>query len=420
MNASAPRSIAVLVTPVLPEPGGSGRAWRAWDWLQELARDHHVHVVICDSSLRPHRLPDGYPARSVHWLCNGAVPTRRFSLLVGWAIPPLVIWSRRFAMDWIHSRSSAACMVELSRIAPPVARLVAFRLYTHDIACSIAHQLDMTTFEIDLDDLESATRDSVAGALWRLRRPIEAAMQMSASHQYRLLENSLPWRCARIWLAAEEDCETLRQRLPNASIAIRPNRIRAFSTAPRTAAPATLRVLFVGTLDYAPNEEGAIWLAEQIVPRLRDRLPRGWGVDIAGRHPSARLAARLARQPEVTLHVAPPDLGHLYASAAIVVIPLRAGGGTKLKTVEAVMHERVLVSTREGVRGLDLRNEEHCLIADSPADFATAIVRLASDARLADTLASSAHRHLAAHGHIDAQPHLRAPASETLTPNHEG
>lgn len=404
MTAAASRTSAVLVTPVLPVPGASGRAWRAWDWLQELARDHRVHVIVCDPDARPQPPPVGYPAESVHWL-GGLTPTRRFALLAGLAMPPLVAWSRKFAMGWMHRPASASGLADARAIASSVSRVLAFRLYTYDIACSLAREWGSPAVELDLDDLESATHRSVAAALWRLGRPLQAAIELSASLQYWMLEKRLSRQCARIWLAADEDCNALRHRLPNASIGIRPNRIRAVA-APRTALPATLRLIFVGTLDYPPNEEGALWLAEHVVPRLRSRLGRGWGVDIAGRNPSARLAARLARCPEVMLRADVPELGPLYADATIALVPLRAGGGTKLKTLEAVQHGCALVSTQEGVRGLGLRDDEHCLLAESPTAFADAIVRLASDMGLANRLAAAARDHLAVQGLIGASPPL--------------
>jgi glycosyltransferase involved in cell wall biosynthesis len=112
---------------------------------------------------------------------------------------------------------------------------------------------------------------------------------------------------------------------------------------------------------------------------------------VVGRHASSRLVAILNQTPQIEFLPDADSLTECYQTAQVIVVPLRAGGGTKLKTLEAFAHMRPVVSTAHGVRGLKVTSGEHYLAAETPTEFADAIFRLASDARLAERIALAGH-----------------------------
>jgi glycosyltransferase involved in cell wall biosynthesis len=149
-------------------------------------------------------------------------------------------------------------------------------------------------------------------------------------------------------------------------------------------------LLFVGTMGYHPNVEAACYCSETILPLIRREVP-ATRLLLAGAHPTRRVE-RLADLPGVTVTGYLPEVADAYRQAQVCVVPLRAGGGTRLKVLEAMAFGRPVVSTRVGCEGLDAVDGEHLLIADAPADFARQVVRLLTDPALRERLRWNARR----------------------------
>ena len=115
-------------------------------------------------------------------------------------------------------------------------------------------------------------------------------------------------------------------------------------------------------------------------------------VDLVGRAPGP-LVQRLAEgDPAVRLHADVEDLADFYAAADAVVAPIRAGGGTRIKLLEAFAHRVPVVTTPLGAEGLDVRDGIHVLLAETPAELAAACRRLRDDPALGDRLRAAAAR----------------------------
>ena len=144
------------------------------------------------------------------------------------------------------------------------------------------------------------------------------------------------------------------------------------------------------------TRDAALFFCSEVLPRLRAAAREPLRVLLVGTNPSARVRA-LARAGEVTVTGAVPALAEYYAAADAVVVPLRAGGGTRIKVLEAFSHRRPVVSTGAGAQGIDARRETHLLIADTPRAFAEQCVRLIQGPRLRRELATRAFRFVKAH-----------------------
>ena len=380
------RPIALLLTPVWPQPGVSGRALRAWDWLQTLSKDYQVHVLVDQT-----QMPDSsfeFPAAHV-W----PVPIRhvdwgrsRLFRMLGSVIPLLGLFDRRFVLDWAHWDIEPV-LAELSKqiSGRSVQRIVTFRFYLHDAATKVAQTFSRAQFELDMDDLESSTRASVSLSLLRMGRYREALRSMLSAIQYAALERWVIGAYQVIWLASADDCQALRTKA-STQVHCRPNRI---PSVPVTKSPSgqALQLLFVGTLNYPPNEEAVQTLICGVLPELRLVMRDPWRLCIVGRCASASLIQLLHEKPEVDYVGDAQNISPWYESSNIVLVPLRSGGGTKLKTIEAFAHARALVSTPHGVRGLGAVKDTHYLEAESPQAFAKAIVQLVQDQALSERIA---------------------------------
>jgi polysaccharide biosynthesis protein PslH len=175
--------------------------------------------------------------------------------------------------------------------------------------------------------------------------------------------------------------DQLRQQAPAARIEVVENGVdtRYFASSENPA--ASRRIVFVGAMDYFPNSDAAIFFANCIWPRVRTMLD-GAQLTIVGANPGAAVLA-LGELPGVKVTGMVPDVRPFYHGALAAVVPLRTGGGTRLKILEAMAAGVPVVSTPLGAEGLDVVNDKDVLLADS-GDAEGWANRLA---RLADSLA---------------------------------
>lgn len=159
---------------------------------------------------------------------------------------------------------------------------------------------------------------------------------------------------------------------------------------PSTAGEIDGRVVFVGSMDYMPNQDGIVYFVREVWPRIRQARPNAT-FQIVGRNPPVQVLA-LGAEPGVEVAGGVPDVRPHLAQAAVVVVPLLVGGGTRLKIYEAMASGKAVVSTTIGAEGLPLTPGEHFLQADTSEQFATAVARLLDDASLRAELGGAANR----------------------------
>jgi len=202
--------------------------------------------------------------------------------------------------------------------------------------------------------------------------------------------------CDAVLAVADEDRATLLGRAPDTRIGVVPNGVDTdyFSRAalvreragPLSFAGPTL--VFSGTLDFRPNVDALIWFAHEVLPRLRARRPE-LQLLVVGKRPAPALR-QLARAGLLTLTGEVPDARPYIAGATVYIVPMRIGGGVRLKLLEALALEAPVVSTRMGAEGVaGLCGGEHSLLADDPADFAAAVLRLIDDPALGRQLGAN-------------------------------
>lgn len=150
---------------------------------------------------------------------------------------------------------------------------------------------------------------------------------------------------------------------------------------PATTPEEQREILFLASLDWYPNQDALRYFATEILPRVRAKLPHV-GFEVAGRQPPPELAALVKQIPATTLHANLADIRPLVARAAAFVVPLRIGGGSRIKILEALAAGKAVVSTTVGAEGLQLTSGRHLLLADEPSDFAEHIVDILTQPEL--------------------------------------
>jgi glycosyltransferase involved in cell wall biosynthesis len=190
-----------------------------------------------------------------------------------------------------------------------------------------------------------------------------------------------------ITLTSSRDRDLVHQELPSARTRVIPNAVdvEAFRPNGTPRDPATL--LFLGAINYFPNTDGILHFMDAIFPRILASRP-DVKLQIVGMGPPESVLSRKAANVEITGYVEDP-LPYLDR-ATLVIVPLRIGGGTRFKVVEAMAKGKTIISTRLGSEGIDLEHERDVLFADTPDDFAAQVLRALADKELADRLGRAA------------------------------
>jgi len=177
-------------------------------------------------------------------------------------------------------------------------------------------------------------------------------------------------------VVSERDAERLRELNPDARIFVIENGVdTAFYTDARARdeSPAR-RIVFVGSMDYHANIDGAVNFAREVWPRLRERRPE-LVLTIVGKEPTPEVRD-LAQIPGIEVTGTVDDVRPFYREAIAAVVPLNVGGGSRLKILEAMAAGVPVVSTTLGAEGLEVQHDENILIADTNEQFLEAIISL--------------------------------------------
>jgi glycosyltransferase involved in cell wall biosynthesis len=205
-------------------------------------------------------------------------------------------------------------------------------------------------------------------ALWRkLSYSIEAAKM--ARYEKRTLA-----RFPRVIAVSQRDRDEMLKMDPHCRITVVPTGVdtEQYRVAPSAAGNPPV-VVFIGSMDWEPNIDAVEYFCREIWPTILNDFPDAC-FQIVGRNPHARVQRLKSSSVEITGKVA--SINDYLAGATVVVVPLRIGGGTRLKIFEAMAMGKAVVSTSIGAEGLDVTPARDLLIADSPQSFAASILEL--------------------------------------------
>jgi len=160
--------------------------------------------------------------------------------------------------------------------------------------------------------------------------------------------------------------------------------------APREVSPDPDKLVFTGSMDWRPNQDAALFFVHEILPRIKEKRPE-ISVLFVGRKPPKKIK-KLESVPGVTITGTVPDVRPFIADGSVYIVPLRIGGGSRLKILEAMAMRRPVVSTTVGAEGLEVTPDENILLADNPEGFAAAVLRCLNDHKLSRKLSDEGYR----------------------------
>ena len=240
---------------------------------------------------------------------------------------------------------------------------------------------------------------NVEAEIWRRHaeqatNPISRYLLRQQWHRMLRFEAAALARFDRTLAVSDADRRTFERLYPRsvaAPIHVVQTGVETDFFTPSSTPPEPTHMVFTGSMDWLPNEDGMVYFCREILPRIRQSEPEAT-LSIIGRAPTPAVK-KLADIPGVEVTGRVDDVRPHIARGAVYVVPLRIGGGTRLKIFEAMSMAKAVVSTTVGAEGLPVTSGRDIDIADEPARFAHSVVHLMRDTA-ARRVIETAARHL--------------------------
>lgn len=369
----------LMLATMAPYPPVFGGASRVWNILRQVARRHEVALLAMHT-------PDAEPlAEAVRVMREHAADVRFVARPTGLA--------RRVASGLRSLGPGPAYTLGNFRFA---AFETALRRFVADWNPDLVHAHFLHTAQYH-DAFGPAARlfdcHNINTALWRRYAetrtdPLRRVFAMRQAALLARFEPAIHRAFDAVTFCSEDDRRWAVERSPDASLHVSPNGVDCAYFAPRDEPEEPHSLLFCASMATVQNVDAAVWFVGEVLPRIRTRYPdaKAW---LVGREPVARVRALASDHVTVTGTV--DDVRPYMARAQVHVVPIRVGGGTRLKILEAMAMKRPVVSTTVGAEGIGATDGEHLVLADDADAFAGAVGRLFDDPALRKRLASTGH-----------------------------
>lgn len=373
----------LFLTPYLPNPPRSGGPRRIHGLIGGLARSHSVSVL---SLVEPGT--DRSAIRATEEYCDRVVTVVNDRYGQQGVPNP---HKRQLQAKSMLSPYSYERLVyhrpELQRALDHMTRKQRFDVINVEFSLMAPYSLPLTS-RLVLDE-HNIEYDLLYRTHQVERRPMRRLYNYVNYLKLRREERSAWRKFDGCVLTSARDERLLRTDYPSLPTAVVPNAVDSDFFRPGSDAPEPNSILFFGAMDYHPNTDGITYFLREVMPQLRQRSP-GVKLTIVGQAPPKEV--RLWESEDVTVTGFVDDVRTYIERAAVVIAPLRIGGGTRLKIVEAMAMGKAIVSTRIGAEGIDVTDEQDILLADTPAHFTQQVGRLLEDEPLTRRIGGAARQ----------------------------
>lgn len=371
----------LFLTQIIPWPLDAGPKIKTWNVLRFLKEQGHS--VILASFVREE---EKQHVSQLEQLCEEiyTVPIRRSRIAD--------------ALFWLRSQFSGRPFLVERDDFPEMRARVSRLLAEKEIDVLYADQLSMVQFGFSLQGvhIKSGKRPFLIfdahNAVWtiveRMRRNARWFLKPILAQEARKIkqyEGQIIQRVDHTLAVSEIDCQALLMAAPHSKTSISPVPITVIPIAVDTGAigpvqrkPGSTNILTLGTLHYLPNADGIRWFMREVFPLISEQVPSAT-LTIVGKNPPGDFLQMAAKNPKITVSGYVPDLTPFFERAAVVVIPVRAGGGMRVRILEAFARGLPIVTTTVGLEGIEATVGRDVIVADSPQAFAVAVEKLLGD-----------------------------------------
>ena len=388
----------LFLTSQLPYPPHQGGAIRTYNLIVNLAPRHEIHLLSFVNS--PDDVERAAPLQQYCQTIQAVPVPRRSSLkrLLTTLFSPLPDMALR--LPSAEFRRKLAAFLEGERFDVVQVESIEMAPYamddagwdTDDRPFDSAQDRPLWVFD-DYNAEYVLQQRAFETDVRHPRRWIGALYSFIQWQKLRRYEAAVCQRVDRVVAVSEADKEILQKLGPGMKVTVIPNGVDTRAYDPEQTYPLVLEphsIVFTGKMDFRPNIDAVLWFCHQVLPLIKTQVP-DVHFYIVGQKPPPRLRP-LAEDPAVTLTGYVDEVQPYIAGARVYVVPLRIGGGTRLKIMEAMALGKAIVSTSLGCEGYPVTSGRELVIADTPHDFARCVVELLGNARRRDKLGRAGRR----------------------------
>lgn len=375
----------LLLTPQLPYPAHQGTSLRNFNLIAQLAKRHRVCLL---TFLEPDQcLDDAQPLLDLcEWVDTVPVPRRSNATRLR-----QMLTTRRPDMAWrLYSSVFRDRLAERLAETPfDVVQIEGIELAPYLSTIEESPPRPLIVYEDHNAEWVLQKRACLTDLHIPLRWPA-AAYSFVQWMRLKRYEANVCRRADRVVAVSEADREAILAVAPDAIVTVVPNGVDLDEHTSYQGPTIPYDLVFTGKMDYRPNVDAALWLGREVWPLIHSQRP-DTRLAIVGQRPHPRLEP-LRKDANIVITGWVPDVRPYIAGATVFVAPLRVGGGTRLKLLQAMVMGAAVVATSLGAEGFAVRHGRELLLADTAQEFAQAVLGLLEDPERRAQLGQAAHR----------------------------
>lgn len=344
-------------SPANPTFGGSLRIYNILDYL---CKYHDVTVAGFSTPEDEKRLIDNFPvlAGKTHLVQEPYGNSSRYRILIKSFFSTHSFWYHFTRSELLQQKLDEICKDD------------SFEVIQCEFPIMAMYRFNGTALKIiDSHNVEYDNFKRMA----KVKNPLKKLFYHLESYKFQKEELAVCEKQDALFVTSERDISLFDESIPKVPKYLIPNGVDEEYFYPTQNAPNPHSLIFVGMMKYVPNYDGINFFLDEIFPKILDVFP-DTTITIVGKNAPASITKRVNKNIIVTGFV--EDTRPYMRNASVYVVPLRMGGGTRLKIMEALSSKIPLVTTSIGCEGIDIEHGKSALIADKPEDFANAVIKL--------------------------------------------
>jgi len=385
----------LFITPITPRVQGMGCEKRAWSHLEALTSLGNVHCLIFTPSTA---MPNTTELAQINSLASSV-----FMCTASDGEP--VVHDKVLGLSFFHNlirpnntsnalTASTGEQISKKFSAINFKAVLCFRIRSFPIWEILNSHYGITTnrLSVDFDDIESlalSRRLKYESDLLGKEGALIARLTLSRINK---LESRILNVANHVLVCSEKDKLLLDTRKNKATVIVLPNIAPKVERLGPIKNNNSLNIIFVGSMGYPPNSDGAIFFCNEVWPLIKEKYQQhSLNLQII-RYRPPETVLNLASNTDIEVTGGVGELTPYYENASLVIVPIRFGGGTRIKVLEAMAYGRPVVSTTIGAEGIEYTHGENILIANAPAEFASTCVKLLESPTLAADIKNCAYK----------------------------